>query len=354
MDVFPSALTQGKKIGIALGSGSARGLAHVGILEALQERGVSPAVVCGTSIGALVGACYVTGHIKPFSNWASNLSTRDILRFMNVRIWAGGGMADGSRLIDHLRSQFGDPDIESLDQAFATVTTDLYRGREMWLQSGPIWSAVRASIGIPGVLTPILKDEHWLVDGGLVNPIPVSVCRALGADIVIGVNLNSDLVGRRRPIRQPDETETAATRRARPFQPDSRREDRSTEAAPGAGTSDPADPDFLDPEEENELSLLGRISSSLRIATEPMRSLWGGGITANQPPGTLNVMMSAINIMQDRITRSRLAGEPADVILSPRLADIGFLEFNRGAEAIEEGRACVERMLPAIEHALSG
>lgn len=338
MEKFPPQLLHGKKVAIALGSGSARGLAHVGILQALQESGVTPSIVCGTSIGALVGACYVTGYLDPFAEWASQLSPRDILRFMNLRIWASGGMADASRLIDHLRDAVGDPDIESLDHAFATVTTDLYRGREMWLQTGPIWSAVRASIGIPGVLTPVLREGRWLVDGGLVNPIPVSVCRAMGADIVIGVNLNSDLVGRRQ---QPPEAY-----QAQPFQPD-----MSSGDSPDPTGADAVDP--IGPEEELELSLLGRISTSLRVATEPMRSFWSGGPHEDQPPGTLNVMMSAINIMQDRITRSRLAGEPAEVILSPRLADIGFLEFNRGAEAIAEGRACVDRMRSAIEHALA-
>lgn len=314
----------GKRIAIALGSGSARGLAHIGILEALHEHGIEPDIVCGTSIGALVGACYVTGNLEPFTEWACSLSTKDIIRFMNVRLWTSGGVADASRLIDHLRGQFGDPEIESLDRPFAAVATDLYRGRELWLQSGPIWSAVRASIGIPGILTPTRQDERWLVDGGLVNPIPVSVCRAQGADLIIAVNLNSDLVGRtHKPV------EAA---RAQPIEPEITEE--------------------LDPEEESEISLLGRIGASLKGVAEPMRGLWSGGESQSNPPGTLNIMLSAINIMQDRITRSRLAGEPADVVLSPRLADMGFLEFNRSEEAIEEGRACVERMLPAIEHAI--
>lgn len=314
-----------KRIGIALGSGSARGLAHIGVLRALHRHGVEPAVVCGSSIGALVGACYVTGHMEPFAQWVSGLSTREILRFMNLRLWASGGVADATRLIEHLRERFGDPDIESLDRPYAAVCTDLYRGRELWLQHGPIWSAVRASIGIPGVLTPVLQDGQWLVDGGLVNPIPVSVCRALGADLTIGVNLNSDLVGRRRPL------ESAQTHA---LDPD-------------------ADTEGLDvPEEDSELSLMGRVSASLREATQPMRSLWSGGGDSDVMPGTINIMLSAINIMQDRITRSRLAGEPADVILSPRLAQIGLVEFNRGEEAIAEGEECVERMLPAIKHAL--
>lgn len=328
MAPFPAQLTSGRKIGIALGSGSARGLAHIGILDALQQWGVRPTVVCGTSIGALVGACYATGHLDSFARWVGDLSTSEIWRFLNLQL-RGGGMANASRLMSHLRSAYGEPDIEQLDCAFAAVTTDLHRGREIWLQQGSIWSAVRASIAIPGILTPVQHGDRWLVDGGLVNPIPVSVCRALGADIVIAVNLNSDLVGRRRQ----DEPELP------PLQPDDTAESTLAEAPSEAGEADHS-------------GLLGRIGSSLWEATEPMRYLWNGEDETPASPGTLEVMLSAINIMQDRITRSRLAGDPADVILAPRLGDVGLLEFSRSQEAIAEGRATVERMLSALEHAL--
>lgn len=310
------------RIGIALGSGSARGLAHIGILQALEEAGITPHIISGSSIGALVGACHVTGQLEALADWATSLSLTAVIRFLNLRPWAAGGMADASRLMRHLEGQFGNPTFEELDRPFAVVATDLYRAREIWLETGPVWDAVRASISIPGVLTPIYRDHRWLVDGGLVNPVPVSVCRALGADRIIAVNLNSDLV--RRPVRRG---EAAAAPR-----------------------------DELEPEEEDaEHTLLGRISTTLLEATGPVRELMGGDageLPALLAPSTLTVMMNALNMMQDRITRSRLAGDPADVLLSPRLGDIGFLEFSRGDEAIAEGRACVERMLPMIRHAL--
>jgi NTE family protein len=193
----------------------------------------------------------------------------------------------------------------------------------VWLQQGPVWEAVRASMAIPGLLTPAYHDGEWLVDGGLVNPVPVSVCRALGADLIIAVNLNS--MRRNAPISTipPDDTVSAALQQA---------EDEELAATAG-------EPEIPAP----ETSLFGRISSSLRRS----RSAAVGA-----RPGTIGVVLSSITVMQDRITRSRLAGEPPDLLLTPRVGHIGLLEFNRGAEALAEGRACVERMQEAIRHAM--
>jgi NTE family protein len=310
-----------RRVGIALGSGSARGMAHIGVLQALSELGIEPDIVCGSSIGALVGASFVTGNLDDLAGWAGALSTSDVLKFMGIRLMAQGGMAEAGRLIAHLRDICGEHNIEDLPKPFAAVATDIHRGREVWLQEGSLWDAVRASIAIPGLLTPSLHEGDWLVDGALVNPVPVSLCKALGADIIIAVNLNT-------VKRQP----------------------------PSPGLSDPEpepQPDEIDVPESSEVpvGLLGRLTSSLRGATDNVRRRWreGSPIAA---PGTFNVMLSSINIMQDRITRSRLAGEPPDVMLIPRLADIGLLEFNRSAEAIAEGRACVMRAADTLRHAL--
>jgi NTE family protein len=317
-----------KRIGIALGSGSARGIAHVGILQALREMDVEPDIVCGSSIGSLVGACYLTGHLDEFSKWVSGLSTTAVLRFMGIRLLGQGGVAEAGRLIQHLRDNFGDPAIEDLPKPYAAVATDLYRGREVWIQQGSVWDAVRASIAIPGLLTPVPYGDRWLVDGGLVNPVPVSLCRALGADVIIAVNLNS--------IRRQQPESTIALPTAEEAEAQTEEETLAAEELPAP-----------------EANLFGRFSSSLRGATGPLRQLWASGGSPQQPlPGTLNVVLSTINVMQDRITRSRLAGEPPDVVLAPRLAQLGLLEFNRGAEAVAEGRACVERMQESIRHAL--
>ncbi len=312
-----------KRIALALGSGSARGMAHIGVIQRLRELGIEPDIVCGTSAGALVAAVHACDRLDHFANWVSGLTNSDILHYMDIRLLAAGGVAHGGRLIDFFKKHYGNPNIEDLPIRFAAVATDLYRGRETWLQEGPVWDAVRASIAIPGILVPVAQDHHWLVDGGLVNPVPISVGRALGAETIIAVNLNSDLVSNK-------------TRR---------RADDNTAPLPEAPREEARDED----EDENEFSMLSRLGQSIKGAAT---NLWSSGDKV-EAPGTLNVMLSAINVMQDRITRSRMAGEPADVTLSPRLGHIGFMELSRAGDAIAEGRAVVDRMWPEIEYALA-
>jgi len=313
----------GKTVGIALGAGSARGIAHIGVLQALRDMGVEPSVICGCSMGSLVGASYATGHLDNLAEWASQLTTRSILHYVSFRLMAQGGVAEANALIEYLSATFGDPPIESLDTAFVAVATDLYRGREVWLQHGSLWDAVRASIAIPGMLTPVLWRERWLVDGALVNPVPVSVCHALGADVVIAVN-PSGLMVRRGP---PPHTE-----------------------------ADEAEAESLDlVAPESASSILGRMGNLWQGARQLVSNKLGvakGAEIKNLGPGALEAMQGAIMVMQDRITRSRLAGEPPDVMLLPRVNHIGLLEYHRGAEAIAAGRECVERAQEAIQHAL--
>lgn len=313
-----------KKIGIALGAGSARGIAHIGVLQALHEMGIEPHIVCGCSIGALVGASYLTGQLDHFGDWVSALGTRDVLRYLGIRPLARGGVAEAGVLIDHLRENYGDHDISTLAKPFAAIATDLYTGREIWLQDGPLWDAVRASIAIPGMITPVLTANRWLVDGALVNPVPVSVCRALGADLVIAVNPSTLMRRSTAQLQLTVEEENLA-------------DDDDTNEAINAG-------------------LIGRLGSAWRGATNPIRQIVSGyqeqWSERQERPATLDVMQSAITIMQDRITRSRLAGEPPDVILLPHVGHIGLLEYHRASEAIAAGRACVEMNAATIRHAL--
>ena len=231
---------------------------------------------------------------------------------MDVRLVEGGGFIQGKRLMDFLKPHIGEIDIEKLPKAFATVATDLSSGREVWFRTGPLIDAVRASISLPGIFTPVETDGEWLVDGGLVNPVPVSLCRAMGARVVIAVNLNGDIVGRHL---------------------------RKT-----GSTSD------KDKKISTESRLLEKLYSSLK---KHAPSLKNNTERSNEDrPGLFDVLASSINIMQDRITRSRMAGDPPDITLSPRLGHIGLLEFDRATEAINEGRKCVERMLPALKDIL--
>lgn len=298
----------GLKIGIALGSGSARGWAHIGVLKALEEMGIRPDVMAGTSIGALVGGASLVGQLDALEEWVKRLERLDILRLMDARLSAGGFMR-GDRLMSALSSYVEDRDIQDLETPLGIVATDLNAGREVWLRQGSLQDAVRASIALPGLFSPVLLDGRWLLDGGLVNPVPVSVCRAMGADIVIAVNLSRDTLGRTmRPIggkRQPD-----------------RDEDETDESA------------FE--------RMLGRMHAGLRFRLDRLLS----SSTEEEEdvgPGMFDVLAGSINIVQDRITRSRMAGDPPDIQIAPRLAHIRLMEFHRAAPAIEEGHEAVQR-----------
>ena len=300
------------RIGLALGSGSARGWAHIGVIDSLIEAGIVPDIVCGTSMGALIGAAHVAGQLSELRQWAETATWRKIARLTDLRL-SGGGLISGRQVVAFLQGLgIGEP-IESYATQYAAVATDMATGREIWLQCGPIHEAVRASIELPGIFSPTRMDGKWLLDGGLSNPIPVSVCRALGADVIIAVNLNGELVGR-----------------------------RFTEPEPPAATA------------------------PSRVSVEVVRRMlaqWPGALRRNEgsiapapsdeaAPGYFDVLATSINIMQDHITRTRLAGEPPHVMLIPRLRNIGLMEFNRAEEAIAEGRACVEQALPTLRRYL--
>jgi len=292
-------------IGLALGGGGARGWSHIGVILALREAGIDPAVVAGTSIGSLVGAAYVAGRLDDLKDWVESLTWQNVVGLLDVTV--NGGLIKGDKLLNFFRSHFKDIDIEKLPKPFGAVATDLARGREVWLRSGSVIESVRASIALPGLFTPVEREGALLVDGGLVNPVPVSLCRAMGADVVIAVDLNSDLVGRR--LRKPA---VAAS---------------SAKSGNGSNT------------------MLGRLQAGI--------GAWRNGLwSSSGMPSVVDVVTSSINIMQVHITRSRLAGEPADVMITPRLAQMALMDFHRAAPAIEEGRKAAKAALPELERLL--
>ena len=285
-----------------LGSGSARGWAHIGIIKTLKQAGIEPDIVCGTSIGALVGAAYAAGQFDRLEQWVRKVTWQDVVGFLDISL--DGGLIKGEKLFKNFRDHFSDADFGDLKTPFAAVSTDLESGREVWLQKGSVLDAVRASIALPGLFTPVRNDGRFLVDGGLVNPVPVSVARAMGAEIVIAVDLNSDLIGRH--MRHESDVSKAAT--------------------------------------ESESSLLVKLQSGIA-------SLMSSDTEGEQAkmPSMLDVLAASINIMQVRVTRGRLAGEPPDLIIAPRLARMELMDFHRAAEAIEEGCKATEDLLPDLK-----
>ncbi|HEU19763.1 MAG TPA: patatin-like phospholipase RssA [Deltaproteobacteria bacterium] len=304
------------RIGLALGSGSARGLSHIGIIHALAEMGIHPHIVCGCSVGAMVGGAYAADHLDKLETWIRSLTRTDVLRFFDISLTSGGVIL-GERLTNVFREYIGEVTIESLSIPFSAVATELATGREIWFRTGFLLDAIRASMSLPGLFAPVQIDNNWLVDGGLVNPVPVSICRAMGADVVIAVNLNGGIVGRHLSSKQAKAVETASGGRPPEF--------------------------FTD--------LTNRIKRSLKNGVDSLiAQLWQDD---SNRPGMFDVMASSINIMQDRITRSRMAGDPPDVMLAPQLEHIGLLEVYRASEAIEEGIKCVRRAKDALSDIIS-
>ena len=179
-------------IGLALGGGAARGFAHIGIVRTLIAHGIVPNVVVGTSIGAVVGGAYAAGHLDTLEEWARSLQPRNIFGYLDIRL-NGSGLIGGDKLAAQLEAAMGQTLIEDLPLKFATVATEVRTGHEIWLTHGRMVDAMRASYALPGIFSPVLVGDRWLVDGALVNPVPVSAARAFGAEIVIAANLSSDV-----------------------------------------------------------------------------------------------------------------------------------------------------------------
>jgi NTE family protein len=291
------------KIGLALGAGGARGWAHLGVIRYLTEAGIRPDIVCGTSMGSLVGAAYAAGEAERLEDWALSLGWRDVFGLMDFT-WRGG-LIRGKKLFEFMRARFGLQDIASLPMPYGAVATELATGREVWLREGHVLDAVRASIAIPGVFAPVLRDGELLVDGGLVNPVPVSMCRALGAELVIAVDLGWAKLGYYRERARENEL----------------------------------------PETVGKPAWWGRFLPARSAPMEPQSS-------DPAMPSALGVFFSSFDIMQVRIGRSRLAGEPADALITPILPDFAMMDFDRAREAIDEGLAAAKRSRPVLDHLL--
>ncbi len=293
------------KIGLALGGGAARGWAHIGVIAALRDAGIEPDIIAGTSIGAVVGGCHAAGKLDALDEFARELTRRKVFGYLDFNL-AGSGLITGQRLCARLENHLGDQLIDDLPQRYTAVATEIGTGHEVWLSRGRLVDAMRASYALPGIFKPVNVNGRWLFDGALVNPIPVSVCRALGARYVIAVNLNADLFGRGTVV--PD-----------------------LEAH--GGHEPPAEP-------EPVTAKNGRAVHKLL-----QRQFFG---KSDGAPGISTVMVDAFNIVQDRIARSRLAGDPPDLLISPKLRGIGLFDFHRADDLIERGRSAVERELGEI------
>lgn len=299
-------------IGLALGGGVARGWAHIGAVRRLDELGVRPDIVAGTSVGALVGGFWLAGELEALESWALSLTKTRMLGYFDV-VLNGSGLIGGKRLEKAMNRYLPPTNIEDLPQKFVAVTAELATGHEIWLMNGDLGEAIEAAYALPGVFPPRAVGGRWLIDGALVNPLPVSTCRALGARVVIAVGLHADAFGR------------AARQRKERY------DDGTPKLADDGG-------------EELENAAKGRLTERLML-----RRLFHPSESA---PGVGSVMLASFNILMDRITRSRLAGDPPDVLVTPDVGHIPLLDFDRAEELIQLGRDAVDRHLAEIEYAI--
>jgi NTE family protein len=313
---LPSLVNSRRKIGIALGAGAARGWSHIGVLLELAAHGIQPEIVAGTSIGAVVGGCYASGKLGEIEAFARSLTTKAVLSLMDVS-FSGIGILTGRRLRERLEETIGNRAFADLDKIFGVVATECGTGNEVWVTKGDVARAVRASYALPGIFEPVNINGRWLFDGALVNPVPVTVCRALGADLVIAVNLVGDTVYRGSVISDPQSMEPVLEKLA------------------GA-----------QPDRAKSLTarLFGGVSGNLRRLF---------GKRDDGAPGIGSAMMDAFNIAQGRISRSRLAGDPPDVIINARLGEIGLFDFHRAEELIAMGRTAAHRVIPDISECVT-
>ena len=295
------------KVGLALGGGAAKGWAHIGVVKALTENGLIPDIVAGTSIGAVAGGCWAAGKIAALENFATGLTKRNVFSFMDFTL-ARRGLISGDKLRRQLNAHLDGCLIEDLPVPFAAVATEIETGHEVWTRKGSLVEAMRASYALPGIFEPVGIGGRWLMDGAFVNPIPVTTARALGADVVIAVNLNSDVFMRSSVIHSH---------------------------GPRSGAPDAA----------GLAKQPGLFAPVLGMASLFRRSAERG----EAGPGIATVMVDAFNIVQDRIARSRLAGDPPDMMINPKLGGLGLMEFHKARDSIAIGEEATLRVLPEIK-----
>ncbi|MBP2166909.1 NTE family protein [Erwinia toletana] len=289
------------KIGLALGSGAAKGWAHIGVINALERAGIKVDIVAGCSVGALVGAAYASERLPVMEKWVRSFSYWDVIRLMDFS-WRRGGLLRGERVFNHVRRLITHEDIEQCKMRFGAVATNLSTGRELWLTEGDLHQAIRASCSMPGLLAPVGYNGYWLVDGAVVNPVPISLTRALGADIVIAVDLQHDA-----HLMQQDLLSVT--------------------------------PQSAEQESEPVASWGGKLRQQLsKMATRRI----------NQTPGAMEIMTTSIQVLENRVKRNRMAGDPPDVLIQPFCPQISTLDFHRAEEAIAAGKQAVEKKMDEL------
>lgn len=312
-----------KKIGLALGGGAARGWAHIGVIEALADCGVKVDLVAGTSIGALVGSVYASGTLDSFKKAILEIDRKKIISMLDV-VFPRCGLLDGKKVTDFFKSYISGRVFSDLDIPFGAVATELQTSNEIWLTQGDITAAVRASIAVPGLFTPVMIEDRLMVDGGLVNPLPVSLVRSMGADIVIAVDLNHYISMRRNNLKTKMEC-------VENQEDEASQESSSFHENPGAQEKEGFFPGLMNRIDKMDVSL---IESIKKFRSKPAS------------PNIFDIIFASTLVMEKTITGLRLEKEAADVLIRPEMGEVRFMDFHRASESIQEGYdSCVSSLI---------
>ena len=307
------------KTGLALGSGSARGWSHIGVIRALEEAGIKIDCIAGTSIGAFVGAFYATGNLDYLEEFALEMDWKAIISFFDIG-FPRKGLLDGEKINQLVSGRIFGKNLEETDIPLRTVATDLISGKEVIFKTGNIVDAVRASISIPGIFTPLKKDDHYLVDGGLINPVPVDVARNMGADIVIAVDLNHDIL-------------------------EKRKKEKSTELVKNDSLTEKIDR-IVSVSNIKAIHTLKEKYQNIEKSVSMKLKEWSPD---KDEMNIFEIIGTSINIMEHRITQNNLKIHKPDILIQPSLGRLGLFDYDQAAETIEEGRIATKREIDKLK-----
>lgn len=317
-----------RKLGLALGSGASRGLAHIGVVKALDEADIKVDYIAGSSIGALVGASYAAGTIEQFHAFLSTVDWKVITSYLDFN-FPQKGLIEGNRIINLIRELLPDADIADLDPPFCAIATNLASGEEVKLRSGNLVEAIRASISLPGIFNPFQIDDNYLVDGGLVNPLPTDVVRGMGADVVIAVDLNNDLIAR--------------NGRKKKLKARRRKKKKEKEKLLTRASNNNWFPSKL---EEKYRILERSVKQSVNRWLEDKED------EEDREPNIFDVIANSINIMEYQITRSKVLRDRPDILIQPELGHLNLFDYDDAEATIREGYEKTLRQLPTIREML--
>lgn len=333
-----------KKIGLALGSGGARGWAHIGAIRALEEAGIKIDYLAGTSIGAFVGGIHAVNQLDELEAFVTEIDWKTIISLLDVE-FPTRGLLDGDKIYDLIYSHVLDCNLEETNIPFHCVATDLLTQKATILKTGSMVDAVRASISIPGVFTPFNREQRYFVDGGVVNPVPVDVVQAMGSDIVIAINLNY-------PYPSP-EVDTASFQ-----QVDAQTSQTNQQLLSQIKASQESETTNKAEKQTNRIALLNNIKSRYEAVQETVLEKFNNWFpeeseNESKTPNIFDVIGSAINIMEQQVTQINLQLHHPDILLQPRLSQYGIFDFHQADALMQEGYRSVKEALPEIEEKLS-